>query len=128
MKQRKGKKMESKRPHISILENEMAAFFAESDLKVYVDGTVGAGGHAKRILEEHPEIERFIGFDQDPQALSIAKKTLEKWADKVELVHANFEEISKTLSKMKVKAVNGFFLTSEFHPCSSIKSTRDLVF
>jgi len=120
--------MQSKRPHISILEDEMAAFFAESRLKVYVDGTLGAGGHARRILEEHPEIERFIGFDQDPQALSIAGQTLAPWADKVELVHANFEEIGKILSKMKVKAVTGFFLTSEFHRCSSIKSKRDLVF
>ncbi len=120
--------MQSKRPHISILEDEMASFFAESDLKVYVDGTVGAGGHAKRILEEHPEIEKFIGFDQDLDALEIAKETLKPWKDKVELVHSNFENIGKVLSKMKIKAVNGFFLTSEFHLCSSTKTVRDLVF
>ena len=114
--------------HISVLLPEVIHAFEGKELKVFFEGTVGAGGHAKAILQAHPEIERFIGFDQDPQALSIAKETLAKWADKVELVHANFEEISKTLSKMKVKTVNGFFLTSEFHLCSSIKSKRDLVF
>ena len=120
--------MQSKRPHISILEEEMVLQFAGSNLKVYVDGTVGAGGHAKRILEEHPEIELFIGLDQDPEALSIAKDTLKTWEDKVKLVHANFEDLAKVLKKNGVKTVDGFFLTSEFHPCSSIKIVRDLVF
>lgn len=120
--------MENKRPHISILEDEMVSFFAESDLKVYVDGTLGAGGHAKRILEEHPEIERFIGFDQDPEALSIAKETLKKWKDKVELVHANFADMGNVLKRMKIKAVNGFFLTLAFHRCSLTKIVKGLVF
>ena len=118
----------NKRPHISILEEEMASLFAESALKVYVDGTLGAGGHAKRILEEHPEIELFIGLDQDPEALSIARETLKKWEDKVKFVHANFEDLTKVLKKLGVKAVDGFFLTSAFHLCNSIKIVRGLVF
>ena len=120
--------MQNKRPHISILEEEMVSFFAESTLKVFVDGTVGAGGHSKRILEEHPEIDLLIGLDQDPEALAIAKTTLEKWKDKVQLVHSNFQDLTKVLKKMKVEAVDGFFLTSEFHLCNSTKIVRDLVF
>ena len=120
--------MQNKRPHISILENEMASFFAESQLKVYVDGTVGAGGHAKRILEEHPEIEVVIGLDQDPEALEIAKETLKEWKGKVQLVHANFEDLGKVLKERAIEAVDGFFLTSEFRPCNWTKTVKGLVF
>lgn len=120
--------MNNKKPHISILEDEMAGFFADSHLKVYVDATLGAGGHAKRILQEHPEIECFIGLDQDPQALTIAKETLKEWEGKIHLVHANFDCLSDVLQERGVTAVDGFFLTSGCRRCSSIKSIRDLVF
>jgi 16S rRNA (cytosine1402-N4)-methyltransferase len=99
----------TKRPHIPIMENEMAQTFAESELKVYVDGTVGAGGHAKRILEEHPEIETFIGFDQDPEALAIARETLAPWKDKVKLIHCNFVDFDKVLKEEGIEVVDGFF-------------------
>lgn len=105
-------------PHISILENEMAATFASKSLKVFVDGTVGAGGHAKRILEEHPEIEIFLGFDQDPEALAIAKERLKPWKDKVHLIHSNFVHFDKHLKKQGIKSVDGFFLTWECRRCS----------
>ena len=108
----------SKRPHISIMENEMANLFAGKTLKVFVDGTVGAGGHAKKILEEHPEIEMFFGFDQDPEALVIAAETLAPWKDKVQLVHSNFVDFDKVLKQQKVDSVDGFFLTSACHQCN----------
>ncbi len=100
-----------KRPHISIMEEEMARFFAGSHLKVYFDGTIGAGGHAKRILEEHPEIELFIGCDKDPQALAIARETLAPWKEKVELIHGSFAELDTYIKQRKITAVDGFFLT-----------------
>jgi 16S rRNA (cytosine1402-N4)-methyltransferase len=99
------------RPHIPIMDNEVVGFFEGSDLKVFVDGTVGAGGHAKRILEAHPEIRTFIAFDQDPEALAIAKETLSPWKEKVELVHGNFANFDQHLKKRKISAVDGFFLT-----------------
>lgn len=108
----------NKKPHISILENEMAEVFSQKTLKVFVDGTLGAGGHAKRILEEHPEIELFFGFDQDPEALAIAKETLAPWKDKVHFIHSNFVNFDLALKKHKVHFVDGFFLTSECRLCS----------
>lgn len=101
----------SKRPHISIMEEEMADFFKNCTLKTYVDATTGAGGHAKRILEEHPEIEQFIGFDQDPEALKIAAEVLNPWKEKVKLLHSNFSQLSESLKNLGVKKVDGFFLT-----------------
>jgi 16S rRNA (cytosine1402-N4)-methyltransferase len=91
------------------MESEMAQVFAELELKIYVDGTVGAGGHAKRILEEHPEIETFYGFDQDPEALEIARETLAPWKDKVKLIHSNFADFDKKLKADGIEVVDGFF-------------------
>jgi 16S rRNA (cytosine1402-N4)-methyltransferase len=91
------------------MEEEMARYFSQSKLRVFVDGTVGAGGHARRILEEHPEIERFFGFDQDPEALAISRKTLEPWKEKVVLTHANFVDFDKILQQENIDCVDGFF-------------------
>ena len=108
----------SKKPHIAILENEMSQFFANQKIKVFVDGTVGAGGHAKRMLEDHPEIELFFGFDQDPEALNIAKETLAPWKDKIKLIHSNFVSFDTVLKKHHINSVDGFFLTWEYRLCS----------
>jgi 16S rRNA (cytosine1402-N4)-methyltransferase len=101
----------SDKPHVSVMADEMIAHFAGVNLKVFVEGTLGAGGHAKKLLEEHPEIETYIGFDQDPEALEIAKEVLSPWKGKVHFIHANFADMDEHLRRLKVKEVNGFFLT-----------------
>lgn len=90
---------------------ECLHFFAETQLKVFFDGTLGAGGHAKAILSAHPEIEIYIGCDQDPEALEIARQNLKEWKDKVEFVKGNFEDLDQILKELKLKTVEGFFLT-----------------
>src|SRR5258707_9210253 len=56
---------------------------------LYVDGTVGAGGHASAVLEAASQ-SRLVGFDRDPRSLSIAHETLSPFGDPVALVHANY--------------------------------------
>lgn len=101
----------SSKEHISVLEKECLALFEGVSLKVFFEGTVGAGGHAKAILEAHPEIKKYIGCDLDPEALLIAKETLKPWKDKVELVHGNFAHLDRYLEERGIQAVDGFFLT-----------------
>ncbi len=96
--------------HTSVMVEPFLEHFKDRELKVFFDGTVGAGGHARAILEAHPEIEQFIGCDRDPEALKIAKKHLEPWKDKIELVHSNFAELDDILQTRKISEVNGFFL------------------
>jgi 16S rRNA (cytosine1402-N4)-methyltransferase len=103
------------RPHISVMEKEFLNFFEGRDLKVFFEGTVGAGGHAKAILEAHPEIECYFACDRDPQALEIARETLAPWSEKVQFIHGNFSDLDLIL---KGKKVDGFFLISEFHLCN----------
>jgi 16S rRNA (cytosine1402-N4)-methyltransferase len=105
-------------PHIPIMVHEVISNFDGADLKVFFDGTLGAGGHARAILEAHPEIRRYIGCDNDPEALEIARKNLAPWADKLEFVHGNFSRLDEYMKELNVKAVDGFFLTSECPLCS----------
>ena len=98
-------------PHISVMRDEVLESYKDMQLKVFFDGTLGAGGHAEAILEAHPEIEMYIGCDQDQSALAIAKKRLEKYSDKMRFVHGNFSDLDKHLSALGVKEVDGFFLT-----------------
>ena len=84
--------------HRSVLLDEVVHAFAESELKVFFEGTVGAGGHARAILEAHPEIERYVACDRDPRALELAKGVLEPWWKKVEWVRGSYaEEIQKVV-------------------------------
>ncbi len=119
--------MTSPSEHTSVMLSEFLKGFEGSLLTTFFEGTVGAGGHAEAILKAHPEIERYIGCDQDPEALQIAKRRLEPWKDKVELVRDNFRDLDAILAKRGINEVNGFFLTLGCHPCNWIKAKKGLV-
>jgi 16S rRNA (cytosine1402-N4)-methyltransferase len=63
----------------------------------FVDATVGAGGHAERILEASPGVA-LLGLDRDPDALEIARARLARFGERVEIVRANFADLSDALS------------------------------
>ncbi len=98
-------------PHISVMRDEVLQSFEGRELKVFFDGTLGAGGHALAILEAHPEIEMYIGCDQDETALKIASKRLDKFSDKMRYVQGNFSDVGKHLASLGIQQVDGFFLT-----------------
>lgn len=110
--------VQTKSDHIPVLLKECLEFFSGCHLKVFFEGTLGAGGHAKALLEAHPEIERYIGCDQDPEALLMAKEQLMPWRDKVEFVHANFATVDEILKEKQINKVDGFFLTWECRLCN----------
>ncbi len=60
---------------------------------IYIDGTLGAGGHTQAILETRPD-NRVIGFDRDPAALHIAETRLAVYHDRLQLIHASYLEMS----------------------------------
>lgn len=97
-------------PHQPVLVNQILEAFAETSLKIFVDGTLGAGGHAEYILKAHPEITHFIGFDQDPQALKIAQERLKPWVSKLHLIHDNFENFDQHLEKLNITQIDGMML------------------
>jgi 16S rRNA (cytosine1402-N4)-methyltransferase len=93
--------------HEPILVEQFLTFFKEKTLHVFVDGTVGAGGHAKALLEAHPEIERFYGLDQDETALQIASETLHSFSEKVSLLQGNFRNMRQLVGEQNI---DGLFL------------------
>jgi 16S rRNA (cytosine1402-N4)-methyltransferase len=85
-------------PHLSVLCAEVLRFFSDKHLRVYLDGTLGAGGHAQAVLEAHPEIEIFLAIDQDPDAMQIAKERLKPWEGKLRLIQGNFARLREHLA------------------------------
>src|SRR3954463_7002149 len=72
---------------------------------LFVDCTVGLGGHAKALLEAGAT--RIIGFDRDRDALAVARATLAPWADQVELVHADYRAFDRELDSRGVGSIDG---------------------
>ena len=66
---------------------------------VLVDATVGMGGHAEAFLEKFPHLI-VVGLDRDQDALDIATQRLERFADRIHLVHAVYDEIADVLQKL----------------------------
>ncbi len=76
----------------------------------YVDGTVGAGGHARGILEACAPDGCLLGFDLDPQALVLARETLAPYGQRVRLVQASYESLTATLREAGWDSVDGMLL------------------
>lgn len=94
-------------PHFSVLVNEVVQAFSPLTIRVFVDGTVGAGGHAAAVLESHPEIECYLGIDKDLVALEIARKRLAPWEKKVVLKQGSFTQIREFLSSLSHSSAEG---------------------
>lgn len=93
--------------HEPILVESFLSFFKEKSIRIFIDGTVGAGGHAKALLTAHPEIERFYGLDQDELALQIAEENLSLFSNKVRLVQGNFRNMRELVAENEI---DGLFL------------------
>ncbi|MDD5434225.1 MAG: 16S rRNA (cytosine(1402)-N(4))-methyltransferase RsmH [Nitrospira sp.] len=92
--------------HIPVLLNEVIDFLRCNRPGLYVDFTVGAGGHAKEILASCPE-NRLIGFDWDEQAIEAASECLKEFASRVTLVHEGFPSFNTTLENLGISEVDG---------------------
>lgn len=91
--------------HEPVMEAEVIALLEPSRGGLFVDCTVGLGGHARGLLAGGAT--RLIGFDRDPAALAIAAESLEPWRDRVDLVHADYRELPSVLSSRGIDAVDG---------------------
>ncbi len=72
----------------------------------FVDGTLGAGGHAELLLETCPKV-RLLATDQDPAALGIAQKRLERFGDRVRLRRARHSELCRLVRKERIGRLQG---------------------
>jgi len=91
--------------HQAVLTAEVLTFLAPQRGGLFVDCTVGLGGHA-RVLLEHGA-SRVIGLDRDQEALNQAHTALSAWAEHVELRHANYKDVDAVLSASQISSVDG---------------------
>ncbi|PCI77786.1 16S rRNA (cytosine(1402)-N(4))-methyltransferase [Candidatus Aerophobetes bacterium] len=94
--------------HKTVMLEESVAHFEGKKIKSFFDGTLGAGGFAQKILQEHPEIEIFVGCDRDKSAIEIARDRLSEFKNVV-FIHDNFANIISIAKKLNVKAFDGIF-------------------
>ncbi|MFH1613189.1 MAG: 16S rRNA (cytosine(1402)-N(4))-methyltransferase RsmH [bacterium] len=92
--------------HIPVLVDEI---LNELDLKenfIFVDCTIGGGGHTKTILEKFP-YGKIIGVDQDQDAISWLEKDLGEYENKISLINDNFNNLKFFLAEKEIYAIDG---------------------
>jgi 16S rRNA (cytosine1402-N4)-methyltransferase len=91
--------------HLPVMTAEVLQHLRPDQGGLFVDCTVGLGGHARALLEAGAT--RVIGLDRDLDALARAAETLAPWADRVELVHADYRAITDVLDARQVPTMDG---------------------
>ena len=98
------------RVHIPVLCDEVLNFLKPQSDGIYVDGTVGLGGHSSAILNASAPNGCVIGIDLDSEALAIAKERLHPFEDRCHLINGNFAEMPILLEGCAIDAVDGILL------------------
>lgn len=96
--------------HKSVLLNETVDSLNIKPNGIYIDGTLGGGGHAYEVCKRLGEHGRFIGIDQDAEAIEAAGLRLAEFGDKVTIVRSNYVDIDNILKSLNISKVNGIML------------------
>jgi len=92
--------------HVPVLLDRTVEFLAPERGGIFVDCTLGLGGHARAILLRGPEA-RLIGVDRDPRALALAGERLSEFGGRVELVEGEFSDLGEILDQRGIERVAG---------------------
>lgn len=92
-----------------LLEETIDSLMVKPD-GIYVDGTLGGGGHASEVCRRLGEGGRLIGIDQDADAIRAASERLKPYGDHVTVVRSNYVNIAQILSDLGIEKVNGIYL------------------
>lgn len=92
--------------HTTVMRDEVVRAIAPRAGGVYVDATLGAGGHTVALLEAEPKA-RIVGLDRDPAAVAAAVERLAPVADRITLVRGTFSELERILDSLGIGRVDG---------------------
>ena len=96
--------------HKSVLLNETVDSLCVKPQGIYVDGTLGGGGHASEVAARLGDGGRLIGIDQDADAIAAASERLAPFGDKITVVRSNYELIAQVLDELEIPQVDGIYL------------------
>ncbi len=97
-------------PHLPVLYNEIIHALQPQRGGFYLDGTIGAGGHAWGILDASRPEGRLLGLDLDPQALALAKQRLAEFGERAILRHGSYLAMRQFLDEVEWPGLNGIVL------------------
>ncbi|MDT8441644.1 MAG: 16S rRNA (cytosine(1402)-N(4))-methyltransferase RsmH [Desulfuromonadales bacterium] len=96
--------------HEPVLAREVLELLAPAPGELFVDGTLGGGGHARLILAATAPAGRLIGFDRDRTALQAAQQQLAGFAERAVFCHGNFAGMAEHLHRLDIDRVDGILL------------------
>lgn len=102
--------METGFHHVPIMVTEVLALLEPQRGGIFVDGTLGGGGHAEAVLSAMPESGRLIGIDRDDDALKAAGARLSKFGDRFTAIKGNFFDMKALLLDRGITRVDGILL------------------
>ena len=102
--------METGFHHVPIMVSEVLTLLEPSRGGIFVDGTLGGGGHAEAVLSAMPESGRLFGIDRDDDALKAASARLSRFGDRFTAVKGNFFDMKSLLRERGVDRVDGILL------------------
>lgn len=97
-------------PHVPVLLQETLQWLAPRPGGRYVDGTVGAGGHARALLEAADGDVELLAIDRDPEALRLAEERLAPFRHRVRFVHGDYRDLDRILDEAGWSRVDGILL------------------
>ena len=96
--------------HVPVMSSEILKYLDIQPDGVYIDGTIGPGGHAIQILNNLGKHGKLIGIDRDEDALKICNKNCSSSSSLLSLFHSSYNKINTILTKEKISSVNGIIL------------------
>ena len=97
-------------PHQPVLYHEIIHALQPGRGTLFIDGTLGAGGHAAGLLQASSPDGRLLGLDVDPQALSLARERLAVFGERASIVQASYTEMDQAAARLGWEAVDGILL------------------
>jgi len=94
--------------HIPVLSAEVIRYLAPRPGGIYLDGTVGGGGHAGQVLEASAPDGILIGLDRDPEALAAAREKLSPYGERARLFRTNFDGLGEVVAGLGLDGIDGF--------------------
>jgi 16S rRNA (cytosine1402-N4)-methyltransferase len=95
--------------HLPVLPSEVSNYLITNPEGIYLDGTLGGGGHAEQIIKKLDKKAQYIGIDQDKEAIAFSKKRLRPF-NNVIFIHSNFADLDLILNQLDIKAIDGLLL------------------